>query len=451
MTPHNRSSVFYRDLAATPPMIVRGHGVYLEDDTGRRYLDANGSAGVVGIGHGRTEIAEAMVAAADRLTFVYNATFTHPWQEQLADAILGMAPANMAGVYFVSGGSEANESAWKLARQYFVERGRPQKYKAIARWQSYHGVTLATLSLSGRPSWRHIYAPMLLPVPHIAAPYEYRCDFCRGQGCTLQCADDLERAILQEGPDTVAAFFAEPIVGTSATGLTPHDDYYRRVREICDKYDVLFVADEVLCGYGRTGRPFAISAWDVEPDIITLGKALASGYAPLAAMVVSEKIRSVFADGTGRFVHGLTFSGTPSSCFAGLQVYQIMQRENLFTRPGEIGGVLRTKLQALADKHDAIGEVRGRGLLIGLEFVKDRATRQPYPAKFGFTARLVESLRRRDVLVGAGSPLSNHGRDGDHIQISPPYIISETEITALVTALDDALGDVARQAREANA
>lgn len=451
MNSHNRSSVFYRDLASTPPTIVRGHGVYLEDDTGRRYLDANGSAGVVGIGHGRTEIAAALVAAGDSVTFVYNATFTHPWQEQLADAILGMAPANMAGVYFVSGGSEANESAWKLARQYFVERGRTQKYKAIARWQSYHGVTLATLSLSGRPSWRHIYAPMLLPVPHIAAPYEYRCDFCRGQGCTLQCADDLERAILREGPDTVAAFFAEPIVGTSATGLTPHRDYYRRVREICDKYEVLFIADEVLCGYGRTGHPFAIAAWDVEPDIITLGKAIASGYAPLAAMVVSENIRSVFADGTGRFVHGLTYSGTPSSCFAGLQVYQIMQRENLFARPGEIGGFLRTKLQELASKHEAIGEIRGRGLLIGLEFVKDRATRQPFPAKFGFTARLVEALRHRDVLVGAGSPLSNHGRDGDHIQISPPYIISETEITALVTALDDSLGDVARQAREANA
>jgi adenosylmethionine-8-amino-7-oxononanoate aminotransferase len=445
----NRSSVFYRDLASSPPLIVRGQGMYLEDDTGRRYLDANGSAGVVAIGHGRTEIAQALAAAGDSVPFVYNASFTHPWQEQLADAILGMAPANMAGVYFVSGGSEANESAWKLARQYFVERGKAQKYKAIARWQSYHGVTLAALSLSGRPSWRHIYAPLLLPVTHIASPYEYRCDFCRGGGCTLQCADDLERAILQEGPDTVAAFFAEPVVGTSATGLTPHADYYKRVREICDRYDVLFVADEVLCGYGRTGRPFAIAGWNVEPDIITLGKAIASGYAPLAAMVVSEKIRAVFAEGTGRFVHGLTYSGTPSSCFAGLEVFKIMQRENLFARPGDIGATLVARLQALADKHDVIGEVRGQGLLIGLEFVADRQTRRPFPTQTAFTARLVDALRRRNVLVGGGSPQSNHGRDGDHIQISPPYIVSEAEITLIVSALDDALAEIVRPARDA--
>jgi adenosylmethionine-8-amino-7-oxononanoate aminotransferase len=442
----NRSAVFYRDLNTVPPTIVRGEGIYLEDSTGRRYLDANGSAGVVGIGHGRTEIAKALAEAGDRLTFVYNATFTHPWQEDLARAILGIAPANMAGVYFVSGGSEANESAWKLARQYFVERGRPQKYKAIARQHSYHGVTLATLSLSGRPSWKQIYSPMLLPVAHIAPPYEYRCGFCRERGgCTLQCADDLELAIRREGPETVAAFFAEPIVGTTATGLTPHADYYKRVREICDRYDVLFVADEVLCGYGRTGRPFAIGSWNVEPDVITMGKAIASGYAPLGAILVAEKIRAVFADGTGRFVHGLTFSGTPSSCAAGLKVFEIMQRENLFRRPGAIGAVLRSKLEGLAERHQTIGDIRGQGLLLGLEFVADRKTRQPFAKEFGFTARLVRALRERNMLVGAGVPGINAGDDGDHIQISPPYIISEDDVEKLVSILGDALGEVTRQ------
>lgn len=443
----NRSAVFYRDVNQVPPTIVRGSGVFLEDETGRRYLDANGSAGVVGIGHGRTEIMRALADAGDRLTFVYNATFTHPWQEDLARAILSVAPSNMAGVYFVSGGSEANESAWKLARQYFVERGLPQKYKAIARWQSYHGVTLATLSLSGRPSWRQIYSPMLLPVPHIAPPYEYRCGFCRDAGaCTLQCADDLEVAIRREGPETVAAFFAEPIVGTTATGLTPRPDYYRRIREICDRYDVLFVADEVLCGYGRTGRPFAISAWGVEPDIMTLGKAIASGYAPLGAMVVSEKIRQVFAEGTGRFVHGLTYSGTPSACAAGLKVFEIMQREKLFTRPAAIGEVLRSKLNELAERHPVIGDIRGRGLLIGLEFVADRRLRTPFSKEFGFANRLVKALRDRNVLVGAGVPGINAGDNGDHIQISPPYIISEAEISLLIAALDDALTKVSEEA-----
>ena len=252
----NRSAVFYRDLSVTPPMIVRGEGVYLFDATGRRYLDGSASASVVGIGHGRTEIWDALAAAGDQVTFVYGATFTHPWQEKLARAILDMAPGNMGAVYFASGGSEANESAWKLARQYFVERGQPQKYKAIARWQGYHGVTLATLALSGRTDWRRIFSPMLLPVPHIAAPGAYRCLYCADKGaCTLICADELERTIIQEGPETVAAFFAETIIGTSTPGVVPSPDYYRRIREICDRYDVLFVADEVLCGYGAAAAP----------------------------------------------------------------------------------------------------------------------------------------------------------------------------------------------------
>lgn len=436
----NGSAVFYRDLNTTPPVIVRGEGCYLEDSTGRRYLDGSASASVVAIGHGRKEIFEAIAREGDKLSFVYNATFTHPWQEELASRILDMAPAGMAGVYFVSGGSEANESAWKLARQYFVEIGKPQKYKAIARWQSYHGVTLATLSLSGRTSWRQIYSPLLLPVPHIAPPYEYRCTFCAGQGgCTLACADDLERAILLEGPDTVAAFFAEPIGGTTAAGLTPQADYYQRVREICDRYDVLFVADEVLCGYGRAGIPFAISAWSTAPDIITLGKGIGSGYAPLGALVTSDRIREAIRLGTGRFVHGLTYSGMPSAVFVGLKVHEIMTREGLFTRAARIGPYLESGLHKLAQRHEAIGQVRGRGLLWGVEFVADRQTRKPFAPERNFTKRLVAHLRDNGLLVAAGMPNANFGKDGDHIQLSPPLTISEGEIDVLLDRLDAAL------------
>lgn len=445
----NHSAVFYRDVNATPPSIIRGEGSYLFDDTGRRYLDGSASAGVVGIGHGRSEIWDALAREGDHVTFVYNASFTHPWQEELAAKILDLAPDSMGGVYFVSGGSEANESAWKLARQYFVERGKPTKYKAISRWQSYHGVTLATLSLSGRTSWREIYAPLLLDVPHIAPPYEYRCPYCADRGgCTLACADDLERAILLEGPDTVAAFFAEPISGTTATGLTPPPDYYRRIREICARYDVLFVADEVLCGYGRTGMPFAISAWGVEPDIITLGKAIGSGYAPLGAMVVSEKIRAAFQAGTGRFVHGLTYSGTPSACFVGLRVHEIMAREGLFTRGAETGAYIETGLRKLARQHEVIGDIRGRGFLWGVEFVADRSTRRPFSPGAAFTQKLVGRMRENDVLVAAGMPNANFGKDGDHIQISPPFTISEREVDLLVEALDDALHFATRFARD---
>ena len=444
----NRSPVFYRDLNTPPPIIVRGEGAYLEDAEGRRYLDGSASASVVGIGHGRREIWEALAAEGDRVTFVYNASLSHPWQEQLAAAILEMAPPSMAAVYFASGGSEANESAWKVARQYFVEQGKHQKYKAIARWQSYHGVTLATLSLSGRTSWRQIYAPLLLSVPHVAPPYEYRCAFCaENGGCTLACADDLERTILLEGPETVAAFFAEPIVGTSAVGLVPHPDYYRRVREICDRYDVLFVADEVLCGYGRAGRPFAISAWDVEPDIITLGKALASGYAPLAAMLVSERIREVFATGSGRFVHGLTYSGTPAACFIGLKVHEIMRREGLFTRAADMEPLLRSKLMDLAERFEIVGDVRGRGLLQGIELVADRETRRPFPRADRVTERIVAHMRENGVFIAAGVPLANFGRDGDHLQISPPFTISPKEIAVIVEALAEALATIELPAR----
>lgn len=436
----NHSAVFYRDINVTPPVIVGGEGVYLEDAEGRRYLDGSASAGVVGIGHGRREIWDALAEAGDKVTFVYNANFTHPWQEELASRVLAMAPPDMVGVYFVSGGSEANESAWKLARQYHVERGKPQKYKALSRWQSYHGVTLGTLSLSGRTSWRQLYSPLLLPVTHIAPPYEYRCPLCAGKGgCNLACAEDLERAILLEGPETVAAFFAEPIGGTTASGLVPHADYYRRVREICDRHDVLFVADEVLCGYGRAGLPFAISDWNVSPDIITLGKAIGSGYAPLGAMVVSEKIRAAFAEGTGRFVHGLTYSGTPSACFVGLKVHEIMQREGLFERGATAGPGIEARLSALQARHEVIGDIRGRGFLWGVEFVADRKTRRPLPPERRFAQELVKRMRENGVLIAAGIAGCNFGRDGDHIQISPPFTISESELDTLFGTLDTAL------------
>lgn len=437
----NSSQVFYKDLTKSPPRIVHGQGVWLEDDTGRRYLDGSSSASVVAIGHGRAEIYEALAEAGQSVPFVYSAGFTHPWQEQLAAGLIEMAPEPLSSVYFASGGSEAVETAWKLARQYFVDVGKPQKYKAIARWQSYHGVTLAALSLSGRTSWRDIYAPLLLPVNHIAPAYKYRCAFCKNEGqCSLTCADELERAILLEGPETVAAFFAEPISGTSIAGVVPDQNYFRRVREICDKYDVLFVADEVLCGYGRTGRPYAIAGFDVVPDMLTLGKGIASGYAPLAATLVSEKIRGGIRSSSGKFVHGLTYSGTPSATFIGLQVQKIMHKEGLFHRAAELETYLRSELEQLAVKHDIIGEIRGRGFLFGVEFVADRSMRTPFAIDERVTQKIVSKMMEAGVIVAPGVPLANHGHNGDHIQISPPLVSSKKELSHIVEALDNALG-----------
>jgi adenosylmethionine-8-amino-7-oxononanoate aminotransferase len=431
------SSVFSRDYAKTLPLIVRGSGVYLYDDRGKPYLDAMGSAGVVGIGHGRSEIAEALAKEGDKVTFVYGATFAHPWQEALGRSMLSVAPEEMASVYFVSGGSEANETALKLARQYHLERGEPKRHKLISRWQSYHGVTIATLSLSGRTSWREPYDPYLIPVTHISPPYQYRCSYCASKSnCSLDCADELERAILLEGPETVSAFFAETIVGTTCSGLVPHPDYYAKIRKICDRYGVLFIADEVLAGYGRTGRPFAIDDWKVVPDMITTGKAVASGYAPLGAVLINEKITSFFRENKKRFVHGFTYSGNPTACFVGQQVFDIMQREQLFTRASAIEPYFFAKLRALSAKHPSIGDVRGKGLYAGIEFVANRQTRAPFDPNSKFTARLASLMFDRGVVINPGVPGANFGRDGDHIQLSPPFTISEGEIDQIVDALD---------------
>jgi len=448
----NAPNVFYKDQTTEPTRIVSGKGVWLRDDTGRQYLDGSSSASVVAIGHGRSEIYEALASAGSSVPFVYSAGFTHRWQEELADGLIHMAPPPLSSVYFTSGGSEAVETAWKLARQYFVEIGKPQKYKAISRWQSYHGVTLAALSLSGRTIWREIYSPLLLPVTHIAPAYPYRCKFSQQAEQSAEAyANELEEAILLEGPETVAVFFAEPVSGTSIPGVYPHDIYFQRVREICDKYDVLFVADEVLCGYGRTGRPYAITAFDVSPDMLTLGKGIASGYAPLAGTLISEKLRQGLSRGTGKFVHGLTYSGIPSSTFIGLQVQKIMQEEGLFHRAAELEPFLRGALNGLAEKYDIIGEVRGRGFLFGVEFVADKRTKVPFPKSAQLTQKIVAHMRQNGVIVAAGVPYCNYGKDGDHIQISPPLISTKKELNTIVQALDEALNWVAPQLSEVNA
>lgn len=442
------SGVFSRDFAVSTPLVERAEGVWIHGADGRRYLDGMGSAGVIGIGHGRTEIYQALAEEGSKVSYVYTASFTHPWQEALSASVLSVAPEGMSGVYFVSGGSEANETALKLARQYHVARGETGRHKMLARWQSYHGVTIATLSLSGRTSWRAPYDPYMLPVVHVSPPYNYRCNICReGGDCTDHCIEELERTILMEGPETISCFFAETIIGTTASGVTPGPDYYRRVREICDRYGILFICDEVLMGYGRTGRAFAIQDWDVLPDMITCGKAIGSGYAPLGAVIVSEKITGFFREGKRKFVHGFTYSGHAMSCFVGQKVFEIMQREDLFNRPAKIGAYMHQRLGALQQRHEVIGDLRGRGLYAGLEFVADRASREPFPESTGFTGRLVGMMRERGVIVGGGVPGANFGKGGDHIQISPPFTISEGEIDTLVDTLDEVLTSLSRDAR----
>ena len=283
--------VLTRDLTKTYPVVVRGEGVYLYDRDGRQYLDAAGGAMVVTIGHGVKEVAAAMAAQAEQVAYAYTNQFVTESLLGLADRVIALAPPGMAKVYFVSGGSEANETAIKLARQYFIARGKESKWRVVARWQSYHGNTGIALSATGRRPARRGYGPYLLPFPHIPPCYCYRCPLDKKYpSCDVACADELERAIAQEGADTIAAFIAEPIVGTSAAALTPPPDYFERIREICDRHDILFIADEVVTGFGRTGTNFAIEQFGVIPDLITIAKGASSGYAPLGGVIVHERI-----------------------------------------------------------------------------------------------------------------------------------------------------------------
>jgi adenosylmethionine-8-amino-7-oxononanoate aminotransferase len=439
---YGRSDVIHRSMTRDYRTIVKAEGCELWDEQGNRYLDAVGGAGVVTIGHGVREIAEALAEHSSETSYVYGDAFTNPWQEALATTVLNLIGMS-GGVYFVSGGSEANETAVKLARQYHVESGRPQRHKIIARWQSYHGVTMATLAMSGRTSWRTLYSPYLMNVARIVPPYCYRCPFHLSYpSCGVACADDLERTILLEGPETVSAFIAEPIVGTTVTGVTPVPEYYPRIREICDKYDVVFIADEVLTGYGRTGVNFAMQHWGVPADIYTMGKGIGSGYAPLGAVAASNRILDPIRHGTGAFVHGFTYSGMPASCFVGLKVAEYLQRHHLIEQSARLGGYLHERLRTLADDVPAIGDVRGVGLLAGIEFVADRETREPFPASACIATRLAAAMENNGVLIRPGVPGSNYGNGGDHIQISPPFVITKTQIDEVVDVLGEALRDV---------
>jgi adenosylmethionine-8-amino-7-oxononanoate aminotransferase len=439
---HTQSSVLHRDLTKSYRQFVRGEGVYLIDDRGRRYLDAAGGVAVNVVGHGERKITDALAAHGAEVNYVYGAAFTSPWQEELARDLASVTKLSTPKVFFCSGGSEANETAVKLARQYHVEHGEPRRWKILSRWQGYHGNTLGMLSVSGRPSWRSIYDPYLFHSPHIDPPYCYRCPYALVYpSCGVSCAEDLERTIRLEGPETIAAFIAEPVIGTSVTGVVPVPEYYSRIREICDVHGILFIADEVLCGYGRTGRACAIDHWGIVPDIITLGKALGSGYAALAACVAGEHVVEALRGGSGQFVHGFTYSGLPLSCFIGVQVFNQIRDLGLFDRSAEQGKYLFDQLGKLSH-HRIVGDIRGLGLLAGVEFVADRATRHPFAPELDVTERIVACAEERGLLLRQGAPGANYSHGGDHIQITPPYIISRGEIDELVTVLDGVLHDV---------
>lgn len=434
------SHVLHRDLKHALPKAVKGEGAYIFDSTGKRYLDASGGPAVSCLGHSHPKVIEAVRRQVGEIAFAYSAFFTHDAIEQLADKLVAQAPAGLTRAFFVSGGSEASEAAMKLARQYFLEIGQPQRRHFIARERSYHGNTLGALSLGHDFARRQTYEPLLLQVTHIAPCYEYRERRAdeSAEAYGRRVADELEAAILKIGPDQVAAFFAEPVAGSSLGCAEPVPGYLARLREICDRYGVLLVFDEVMCGMGRTGHLFTCAEDNVVPDILTMAKGLGAGYQPIGAFLAHEKIVRALEDGSGQLKHGHTYAGHTMACAAALAVQEVFQEENLIPRVRDLGAKLRGRLDDSFGQHPHIGDIRGRGLFIGLEMVADRETKQAFDP----SEKKWLKLRQAAMSVGlicypAGGCID--GRSGDHILLAPPFNLADSQLDEIVDKLGQAI------------
>lgn len=410
------------------------------DEAGRRYLDGCGGAFVANIGHGVREIAVAMSKQASRIAYVNGTAFTSEPVEELARELAALAPGDLEHIYFLSSGSEAVEAALKLARQYWVESGRPEKEAIISLAPGYHGNTLLALSASARPHYATYFREWIVDVHRVPAPLAYRCE-CRGLdvSCAICSGTALEAKILELGADRVAAFIAEPVGGSSTGASVPRDDYWRTIRAICDRHDVLFVADEVACGAGRTGTWSALEPYGVTPDLMTMGKGIAGGYVPLSAVAAPRRIVDVLARGSGSLMHAQTFSHHPVLCAAGLATVRYLRDHALVARAAEMGRVLHDKLAALLELPH-VGDVRGRGMIAGIELVLDRETRTPFPRSAKVAERFTEAAQRAGLVVWPNTGHVN-GVDGDILMLAPPFVIEPLQIDELVTLFRTAYDD----------
>ncbi|HXR33272.1 MAG TPA: aspartate aminotransferase family protein [Verrucomicrobiae bacterium] len=445
MSTATRSSpLFSRNLRKQYPVAVRGEGSWIIAADGRRYLDASGQAAVVSIGHGVPEIGRAMAEQSNNIAFAHTSQFHTAPAEKLAARVLALAPRNFhdgGRVYFTSGGSEATETAIKLVRQYFLERKENARYRVISRKQSYHGSTLGAMSVSGNVARRAPYAPMLPEWGHVAPCFCYHCPFDRTfPECQLACADDLDAFLQANDASTVAAFIFEPVVGATLGAVAAVEGYTARIAEICRKHGILLIADEVMSGMGRTGRPFASQHWSLEPDIILTGKGIASGYAPLGAVLAAARVVEGFEKGSAAFMHGFTYQSHPVSMAAGNAVFDYLEAHKLFERVTPAGETLRKALAAL-ESHPHVGQVRGLGLLQGVELVKNKATREPFPKEAGIAEKIRQAALEKNVLTYPTQGCVDGSR-GDHILLAPPFIITPEECRLIAEALQYALAKV---------
>ncbi|TIN09063.1 aspartate aminotransferase family protein [Mesorhizobium sp.] len=432
--------ILHRQIHASLPVAAGGKGIELFDRDGRAYIDASGGAAVSCLGHGHPEVTAALHAQADKLAYAHTSFFTNEPAETLADKLVAGAPQGISHAYFVSGGSEAVEAALKMARQFFVETGRPERRNVIARRQSYHGNTLGALAAGGNEWRRAQFRPLLIDTHHIDPCYAYRYQKAGESEAAyaLRAAQALEDRILELGPDTVMAFVAEPVVGATAGAVPAVPGYFRRVREICDRYGVLLILDEVMCGMGRTGTLHACEQDGVAPDLMTIAKGLGGGYQPIGAVLLSRRIFDAFAEGSGFFQHGHTYMCHPMACAAALAVQEVIARDDLLANVRAMGAHLSRRLGERFGNHAHIGDIRGRGLFMGVELVEDRSTKAPFEPKRKLNAKIRREVMARGLLVyPAGGTID--GVRGDHVLLAPPFIIDAAAIDAVVERLGDAI------------
>ena len=441
----DKGNLFHRNLQQEYPVIVKGEGIYLYDQEGRRYIDGIAGAGNVTLGHGRQRVADAMGEQAGTLAYCFSAFFTNQPALELAPRIAELAPGNLNSCYFVSGGSEAIETAFKLARQYHLQRGNKQKHKIISRWRGYHGATLGAMAASGLPAQRNPFAPLLPDFPHIAACHPYRCALqgCDGV-CNLMCARQLEEAIVQAGPENVAAFVAEPVVMAGAAVAVPPEGYFAEIRAICDRYDVLFIADEIITGFGRTGQVFAMDHWGVVPDMIAFGKAASSGYIPLGGVVISDEIRQTFLDGGESFAHVFTYVNNPVAMRVCGTVLDIIEEEDIIEHVVQMGEYLAERAEGFK-QHACVGDVRSKGLMMGIELVRDNKTKEPFAVEQGMSARGTSLALERGLSI-SGVPGVADLLHGDDLRFYPPLVITREQIDEAVGIIDEVLRELTREA-----
>ena len=435
------TALFHRDPTFDYPVITRGEGVYLYDEAGKRYFDGIAGASNVTLGHGRRQIADAMAQQAATVAYCFSHNFTNRPAIDYAQRLTAIAPGDLDYVYFVSGGSEAIESALKMARQYHLQRGNDQKQLAIARWRSYHGATLGALGVTGMPAMRAPHAGVLPPYPHIETCYPYRCRFAGcvdGGGCNLSCARALEQAILEVGPENVSAFVAEPVSLGGVGASIPPADYFPLIKEICERYDVLFIADEIITGFGRTGRFFAIEHWDVTPDLLVFGKGASSGYCPLGGVLVKEEIRQSFVDAGDFFRHVFTYVDNPVAARVGATVLDIIEEEGILEHVRAMSAHLEAAARARLEPHPSVGEVRCIGLILAIELVQDKVTKEPFPASAQLHKRLSAYLLDRGLAVGAAGGCADY-ENGDDIRFYPPLVVTADQIDEVIALMAEGL------------